>query len=138
MKFERFAIPVHIREEVRQKFGGSCAYCGMTLRKSFRVDHVIPVASGGIDDIANYFPACGKCNAFKSDWPLERFRQELENQIFQHLRFEMALKFNLITIHPARVQFHYEKCGHIFDEGLVLELMKRTPRIATNDNGPGT
>lgn len=129
MKYERTAIPRHIRDEVRQKFGGCCAYCGMTLRKSFHVDHVIPVASGGVDDIANFFPACGKCNAFKSDWPLERFRQELENQILTHLRFTMALKFNLITIHPARVQFHYEKCGHVFDADLVHALMKQQARI---------
>lgn len=129
MKYERTPIPKHIRDEVRQKFGGSCAYCGMTLRKSFHVDHVIPVAAGGVDDIANYFPACGKCNAFKSDWSLERFRQEIENQTIQHLRFEMALKFSQITAHPTKVQFHYEKCGHRFDADLVFELMKRTPRI---------
>lgn len=129
MRFERFPIPDDIREEVREMFGGCCAYCGVTLRKSFHVDHVIPVASGGVDDISNYFPACKKCNAFKSDWSLERFRQELENQVLLHLRFEMARKFNQITIQPSKVQFYFEKCGHVFDHAYVEELMKRAPRI---------
>lgn len=129
MRYERTAIPKHIRDEVRQKFGGCCAYCGMTLRKSFHVDHVIPVASGGIDDIANYFPACGKCNAFKSDWSLERFRQEIENQVLTHLRFAIAVKFDTVTIQPKKIEFHFEKQGHKFDAELVYELMKRTARV---------
>lgn len=101
----------------------------MTLKKSFHVDHVIPVASGGVDDIANYFPACGKCNAFKSDWSLERFREELQNQVLTHLRFTMALKFDTITIHPKKIEFHFEKCGHRFDADLVYELMKQQARV---------
>lgn len=131
MNYKRTPIPKEIRNEIRQKFGGSCAYCGCTLKKSFHVDHVIPVAMGGIDDVANYFPACAACNGFKSDWSLERFREELENQVLRHLRFTMAVKFLQATIHPSKIQFHFEKQGHVFDADLVLELMKRTPRLSS-------
>lgn len=132
MNVKREHVHKEIREEVRQKFGGHCAYCGIFLKKSFHIDHVIPVASGGIDDICNYFPSCAKCNTFKSDWSLERFRQELANQTLDHIRFLLAHRFNQITIHPTKIEFHFEKCGHKFDEELVLALMKRTPRILSN------
>lgn len=127
----RDSISKEVREEVRLKFGGFCAYCGIFLKKSFHVDHVIPVASGGVDDICNYFPACAKCNGFKSDWELERFRQELERQTTENIRFVLALRFAQISVHPtARIEFHYEKLGHRFDSELVEALMERSPRVS--------
>lgn len=46
----------------------TCAYCG---RKSpsveLEVEHKIPVALGGTNDLANLTVACWECNAGKSD-----------------------------------------------------------------------
>lgn len=124
----REPIPKELREQVLNKFGGQCAYCGIQLKKRFHVDHVIPVASGGIDDFANYFPACPKCNAFKNALSLEDFRRILENQTIEKVSFILADRFGQITRHPSKIMFHYEKQGHIFDEILVRELMKLSPR----------
>jgi hypothetical protein len=44
-----------------------CAYCDAP---SEVIDHVVPVASGGPNDWANYTGACAACNARKSAKPL--------------------------------------------------------------------
>jgi len=43
--------------------GGSCAYCCGPGPLS--IDHMIPVAAGGRDEMANYAPACKRCNSSK-------------------------------------------------------------------------
>lgn len=51
----------------RAAFGKSCAYCGDGA-KSVVIDHVLPIASGaGGTTLFNVLPACGHCNAKKTD-----------------------------------------------------------------------
>lgn len=121
----REPIPKEIRAEVKAMFGGYCAYCGVQLKKSFHVDHVIPVAAGGVDDICNYFPSCKHCNTFKNSFSLEQFREMLEKQIYKSGMI-IAERFEMIKIiGPVKVVFHFEKCGHKFDEALVKAMMHR-------------
>ncbi|MDP2819540.1 MAG: HNH endonuclease [Polaromonas sp.] len=48
-----------------------CVYCGVTARDSeLEVDHKLPVAAGGTDDISNLVTACAKCNSGKGARPL--------------------------------------------------------------------
>ena len=42
---------------------GPCVYCGDELADN--VDHVIPVANGGPDDLSNLVSACQRCNVAK-------------------------------------------------------------------------
>jgi 5-methylcytosine-specific restriction endonuclease McrA len=46
-----------------------CAYCG-TVGK-LTIDHVLPVAFGGLDEFGNLVPACGICNSSKQAKPVE-------------------------------------------------------------------
>ena len=39
------------------------------------MDHVVPVAKGGRHALANILPACGDCNAHKSDLLLVEWKQ---------------------------------------------------------------
>lgn len=40
----RKSIPKHIRQQVYEKYGGHCAYCGKALEyKDMQVDHMIPL-----------------------------------------------------------------------------------------------
>ncbi|MCI5852291.1 MAG: HNH endonuclease [Clostridiales bacterium] len=51
----RRTIPKHIRQQVYEKYGGHCAYCGKALEyKEMQVDHLIPLRSGGADNMENY------------------------------------------------------------------------------------
>lgn len=58
------------RELLYETTGGLCAYsCG---RPATTLDHVIPVADGGVSGPGLMVPACGPCNSAKRDgdpWP---------------------------------------------------------------------
>jgi 5-methylcytosine-specific restriction endonuclease McrA len=47
-----------------ERFGGCCAYCG---KPGTTIDHVVPIAAGGRDEISNVLPACKSCNASKGN-----------------------------------------------------------------------
>jgi hypothetical protein len=120
---EREPIDKILREEVRHKFGGHCAYCGHLLGKSFHVDHVIPFAAGGPDDIMNFYPACKHCNTIKNSYSIEQFRANLEGQTIRSIMI-VAERFGMIKIiAPVKIQFWYEKQGYVFPEELVKAMM---------------
>lgn len=45
---------------------GLCVYCGCDLTtKTMTVDHVIPRARGGRNELSNLVPSCAPCNSRK-------------------------------------------------------------------------
>lgn len=65
----RKIIPQTIRAKVFDETGGRCAHCGkpMYFSGNFTVDHIVPLAKGGKNEIENYVPLCFSCNKEKSD-----------------------------------------------------------------------
>lgn len=65
----RRTLPQKIQDLVRHRADGLCEYCH-TAEKwqyvSFTIDHVIPLANGGTNDIENLALACFHCNRNKS------------------------------------------------------------------------
>jgi hypothetical protein len=57
------------RQEVWQRGGGNCFYCGCQLdfRGKWHVEHQMPRALGGDDRAINLVPACVRCNLTKRD-----------------------------------------------------------------------
>lgn len=56
------------RFEVLTRDGYRCRYCGVTAQDArLHIDHVLPIAHGGKDDISNLVAACADCNSGKSD-----------------------------------------------------------------------
>jgi len=53
--------------------GGRCLYCGnherpeLGLGGAIGIDHVVPFAAGGVNELSNVIPCCVSCNAIKSD-----------------------------------------------------------------------
>jgi 5-methylcytosine-specific restriction endonuclease McrA len=45
-----------------EEFGGRCAYC---LAPATDIEHMIPLARGGLHELSNVVPACRQCNASK-------------------------------------------------------------------------
>ena len=124
----RIQLPKDLREEVRHKFGGNCAYCGVILGKSFHADHVIPWAAGGPDDIMNLFPACRHCNILKNRMDLLQFRKCIEDY---HLKSGVIIseRFGILkVIAPVNIQFYFEKVGYEFPYDLVKAMMNDTKR----------
>jgi hypothetical protein len=61
-----------LRFEVLKRDCFKCRYCGKTAEEArLHVDHVMPVADGGADDIMNLVAACESCNLGKRDIPLD-------------------------------------------------------------------
>lgn len=51
---------------------GLCAYCGEN--EATEIDHVVPIARGGVDGISNLLPSCQSCNRAKTDKLLSEWR----------------------------------------------------------------
>lgn len=59
-----------VRAEVVKQAGGLCEYCGYPEEfhsGRFAVDHILPRAQGGTDDLNNLALACRSCNEHKQD-----------------------------------------------------------------------
>lgn len=62
-------IPVFLERQVRECFGGLCAYCRSAealMAVTFEIEHIVPVSSGGATDFANLALACPTCNRHKA------------------------------------------------------------------------
>ena len=79
MAHKRKQIPFKIREKLFADCNGLCTYCGCILvifkaylsnsffeeRRVAHIDHIKPLAKGGLDDVSNYQILCDKCNLSK-------------------------------------------------------------------------
>lgn len=62
------AITSKAWREIIARWGGRCAYCGRLPEESpLTMDHIQPLARGGIHARRNVAPACKRCNSLKSD-----------------------------------------------------------------------
>lgn len=110
------------RAELKQKFGGRCAYCGCELGDKWHADHVEPIYRGydspsGMfkpqnERADNYFPACKPCNLFKSVFSVEQFRVEIQAQAERaraySVNFRTAERFGLVQEVKKPVVFWFE------------------------------
>jgi 5-methylcytosine-specific restriction endonuclease McrA len=64
----------HIRAEVKARFGGACAYCGVKARRltldHLTLDHIVAKSKGGMDVRSNLVAVCPRCNKSKKSQPL--------------------------------------------------------------------
>lgn len=120
------------REELKQKFGGHCAYCGCELLDKWHADHVESVLrisdfkdgkfipTGRMnnpenDNIDNLYPACVKCNIKKSGGSIEVFRKDLEtlvdrmNSQFRFSFYQHAKRFGLVQETQKPIIFFFEE-----------------------------
>ena len=116
----RGVIPKAIRDKVKAKFGGRCAYCGQMPEK-LCIDHFHPVAKAhvlkaegkDVNHIDNLMPACFSCNNYKMSWDIEWFRQELKCQVGRarehSINFRLAERFGQLQPTPKPIKFYFEK-----------------------------
>lgn len=75
-KTPRIPIPPEVRKYVFQRNQYQCQSCGQTYpEKLLTVDHIIPLARGGTNDISNLQTLCYTCNQRKSAKLDQRFRR---------------------------------------------------------------
>ena len=76
-KTPRIPIPVEVKKYVFDRNGYQCQSC-QTIDLSARnlqIDHIVPLAQGGSNDISNFQTLCAKCNREKSAKIDARFRR---------------------------------------------------------------
>ena len=65
-----------MRNEIYSRDRYKCQFCLKSPDLSeLTIDHLVPLARGGLDEITNYVTCCRSCNRAKADRPLEEFAQ---------------------------------------------------------------
>ena len=82
---QRRNFSVSERSAVYTKTEGHCVICGKFVPYTeFTVDHIVPLAKGGSNDLSNLQCACGVCNRIKQDiLPEELMEKLVEIMLFQ-------------------------------------------------------
>lgn len=111
---ERRKLTASERQQIYEKFGGRCAYCGCEITiKDMQADHVVPLHLGGADDISNLYPACRACNHYKSTYTVERFRETVERAYDTQMKcsatFRNLVRFGMIVRPRTDVKFWFER-----------------------------
>ncbi|ACK68136.1 HNH endonuclease [Rippkaea orientalis PCC 8801] len=76
VKTPRIPIPESVREYVFQRDNYNCQSCGKNKQQvTLNVDHIIPLAKGGSNDISNLQTLCKQCNQKKKHHIDPRFRR---------------------------------------------------------------
>lgn len=86
-RYGRQPIPRKLRHEVFMRDGYRCRECGASKDEtSLEIDHIVPVARGGTNDIDNLQTLCRECNRMKhtdtwvgGETDLEAAQNELNN-----------------------------------------------------------
>ena len=67
-KTPRIRIPTEVRKYVFQRDKYQCQSCGKANEETnLTIDHIIPLARGGQNDISNLQTLCFTCNLQKTD-----------------------------------------------------------------------
>ena len=75
-KTPRIHIPLEVRRYVFERDRYQCKSCGKThLETNLTIDHIIPLARCGQNDISNLQTLCRTCNQRKTDHLDPRFRR---------------------------------------------------------------
>lgn len=98
-----------VRQQVYNKYGGRCAYCGKEIEfKDMQVDHIFPQRMGGTE----FNPSCRRCNHYKRVHSLEMFREmmkTLHDRIRQIYICKVAEDYGIIKVKEWDGLFFFEK-----------------------------
>ncbi|TVP62613.1 MAG: HNH endonuclease [Nodularia sp. (in: Bacteria)] len=78
-KTPRIPIPPSVRKYVFERDKYQCQSCGKTqLETNLTIDHIIPLARGGQNDMSNLHTLCFTCNQKKTDKLDPRFQRHFQ------------------------------------------------------------
>ena len=74
-------------------FDGLCAYCDQELASGGELDHIIPLAKGGLDIIENLVYACTHCNVSKNS-------HDLIPWLRSRTHYKKTIELKLLSVFP--------------------------------------
>ena len=78
----RGSIPKTMRHDIYSRDGYRCQFCRQKFQHAeLTIDHLVPLALGGLDEFINYVTCCRLCNQRKGDQPLADFARSVNIQI---------------------------------------------------------
>lgn len=143
----RQPIPDRVRHEVFKRDGYRCRECGASRDEgaTLEIDHIIPVANGGTNDIDNLQTLCKKCNRGKytDEWiGGENDLQVAENEYSQLLELKQEYEQKLVsaTNEDDIIDFKYqimrlnEKLEYVADKIQKLRIENDELEIQQKEN----
>lgn len=86
----RRSFTIGERLSIYRKSKGTCYLCGEFVDfNSFEIEHRIPLAKGGTNELSNLFPSCHICNTIKSDI----FPEDFDKRITRIFLYQMQKQF---------------------------------------------
>ena len=78
-KTPRIPIPNSVRQYIYQRDNYQCQNCGQTQTETIlNIDHIIPLAKGGSNDMSNLQTLCQTCNQNKKHHLDPRFKRHFD------------------------------------------------------------
>ncbi len=78
-KTPRIRIPASVKNYVLERDRCQCQSCGQAgLEANLEVDHIIPLALGGSNDLSNLQTLCRSCNQRKKHYLDPRFQRRFD------------------------------------------------------------
>ena len=75
-------ISRRLREEIYERDEYTCQFCqAQPGPEHLSIDHLDPIALGGLDEKTNYVTSCRKCNQMKAALPLSEFAKKIGIEI---------------------------------------------------------
>jgi len=106
------------RQEVYDRFGGKCAYCGTDLVKGWHIDHIHPKVFGGGNEFKNLNPSCKDCNNYKCHTNLEEYRSQLKRMLNEKIEYLFKSKTKMqVAMNMGSIK-HLEWDGKFYFETL--------------------
>lgn len=143
---KRKPLGKRVRFEVFKRDSFTCQYCGAKAPDAvLNVDHIVPVAKGGTNDIVNLVTSCQPCNSGKADRTLddssavERQRRQMEQLNDRREQLEMMMEWQrgLMAIDDEAVdslaELWLEKTGYGLNETGISNMRKLRRRFGVDE-----
>lgn len=122
----RKAISKRVRFEVFKRDEFQCQYCGAAPPKVLlHIDHIVPVASGGDNDMDNLLTACDACNMGKGAVSLDAVPQSLSSKAADIVEREEQLRAYNAIMAERRQRIEDEKWDIAFILFPTAESVRR-------------
>lgn len=113
-------FPKATRQDVYQKYGGHCAYCGKLIDyKDMQIDHFKPLHGWDsphedLNAFSNLMPSCRMCNHYKRANSLETFRryiEEIPKKLRENYIYKVGVAYGEVIENKHEVKFYFERFG---------------------------